>query len=195
MDMVYRDTTVGFHRLNPGPIDDQMEFESNADLLDYCKNRTAYHGQRVILKYGFYDQPCIIKKATGNVLVPVVELPSGIELLFKKIDEKPYVMVFYYNDTIDIPGDDNNRLLCFNKPYYFAMLPQCSLFANNNTSIKYRMEINDEVLNLTQGNPLDVVSTAQSKSVFDRAKENMIPNYIVRIWVECSDYYKAMGVE
>ena len=195
MDMVYRDTPVGFHRLNPGPLDDQEIFTSNADLLDYLKNRTGYHGQRVLLKYGFYDQQCVFKKGKGNTLVPVLELPPGTELIFKLYNNKHYVLVWYFNDdTGAIPGNRQDKMICFGKPYYFSMLPQCSLFANTNDNINYLLEVNDEVTPLTQGNPMDVVSSESLRSVMDRGLENMTSGNIVRLWVECDDYYKAVGV-
>ena len=195
MDMIYRDTPVGFHRLNPGPLDDQEVFSSNADLLDYCKNRTGYHGQRVLLKYGYYDQQCVLKKGKGDVLVPVMELPPGIELIFKTFNNKKYVLVFYYNDdTSAVPSNTSDLYVCFTKPYYFAMLPQCSLFANSDTSINYRIEVNDEVITATQGNPLNTSSTPSARAIYDRVRENLRDNTIVRLWVQCDDYYNAVGV-
>ena len=41
---------------------------------------------------------------------------------------------------------------------------------------------------------MDVVSSGSLRSVMDRGLENMTSGNIVRLWVECDDYYKAVGV-
>ena len=99
------------------------------------------------------------------------------------------------NDTT-VPTDDMSYKICLNKPYFFSMMYQCSLIANSETSITFRLEVNsDDAITLTnQPNPLGNNPNRPSRSAFDRAKESMRAKNIVRLWVDCTDYYKAMGV-
>lgn len=194
MSLLYKDTPVGFHRVLDGPLDDHEVFTSNEDLLDYCKNGTAYHGQRVLLTYDdLYDQPCIIKKVKqtdSDILIPIIELPSGIEFITSEINNDIYGLICYFNDG-EIYYDTKDILVKFNDIYYFAMLPQASLLANNNTEIEYLFQIKnqpDEII--ISGNVLD----NPWGEVIQKIKNNLIPRNILKVWVKCTDYYKAMGV-
>ena len=194
MNLLYKDTPVGFHRLLTGPLDDHEVFTSNEDLLDYCKNGTAYHGQRVLLTYnGLYDQPCIIKKGKSinrNNLFPIIELPSGVELITYNIEEEVYGLVCYFNDG-SIYTNNKDILIKFDDNYYFAMLPQASLLANKNTDIEYLFQIKgkpDEII--IGGSPLDY----PEGDIIRKIKENLVPRNILKVWVKCTDCYKAMGV-
>ena len=177
MSLLYKDTPVGFHRVLDGPLDDHEVFTSNEDLLDYCKNGTAYHGQRVLLTYdGLYDQPCTIKRGRStnrNTLIPIVELPSGIELVTYENNDEIYGLVCYFNDG------------------KIAMLPQVSLLANKNTDIEYLFQVKgkpDEII--IGGNPLD----NPEGEIIRKIRENLVPRNILKVWVRCTEYYKAMGV-
>ena len=194
MSLLYKDTPVGFHRVLDGPLDDHEVFTSNEDLLDYCKNGTAYHGQRVLLTYdGLYDQPCTIKRGRStnrNTLIPIVELPSGIELITYENNDEIYGLVCYFNDG-KIYTDTKDILVKFDDMYYFAMLPQVSLLANKNTDIEYLFQVKgkpDEII--IGGNPLD----NPEGEIIRNIRENLVPRNILKVWVRCTEYYKAMGV-
>jgi len=195
MDMIYRDTPVGFHRLNPGGLDDREVFASNEALFYYINNETAYHGQRVLVKYDCYDQNITLKKGTSGKLIPIMEMPTGYEFISKVVNGKIYGLVFYFNDT-DIPAlDSNDYKICFDKCFFFSMMHQAGLLANSDTAINFMLEVNnDDAAYLTQGNPVTTKSSESSRSIMDRVKENCRAGNIVRLWVECTDYYKAMGV-
>jgi len=192
MSLLYKDTPAGFHRVLDGPLDDHEIFTSNAALLDYCKNGTAYHGQRVLLTYeGLYDQPCIIKKGRqSDYLVPVLDLQSGIELVTMTEGTDIYGLVCYFNDG-NIYTDDKDIMLKLDDIYYFAMLPQAGLLANSDTEITYKFQIKnkpDELL--VSGN----VFTGNGVAIMNKIKENLIAKNILKVWVRCNNYFNATGV-
>ena len=151
MAYVYRDTPVGFHRLNKMPLDDREVFDNITDFLEYVESGTPYVGQRCVVRFANYEQPVIFKQGrqprqTSNHVdnpIPVLELPTGYEHICKFYNNDHYVMVYYYNE-----GSVFNVLMDqvrFTDSFAWAMLPQASIIAGTDTDIDYLLEYYDDL--------------------------------------------------
>ena len=154
MAYIYRDTPVGFHRLNKMPLDDREVFDNISDFLEYVESGTPYVGQRCVVRFANYEQPVIFKQGRQNSNtdnpIPVLELPTGYEHICKFYNDNHYVMVYYYNGgrTFDLLMDQ----VRFTDSFAWSMLPQASIVAGTDTDIDYLLEYYDD---LAEGGPIE----------------------------------------
>ena len=213
MEYTYKDTPVGFHRLNKMPLDDKEIFLSTSDLFEYIKSGTAYHGQRILLKYDNYDQEIILKKSKGDKLIPIMILPNGYEAIIKDFSNYKYMLISYFNNGTLYNNKEKDSIR-FIDSFAWCMLPQANLIANSDDTITYMLEVDDdqrviftsknfalESVPLNISDSINGVSSLSSTRGFFITNDPFIcllpiveNNHIIKLWVRCDDYYNAMGV-
>ena len=206
---VYKDIPVGFHRVNKIPLDDSLIINNGTKgLFDYIDNRTAYLGQRLLVRYKdkqdrlLYEVNVILKSSNNN-LIPMIEWPIGFEPIIKTYDGNKYIMIYYYNngsiytDKIYIKLDD---------PKSWSMILLAGIFAGDNMSIDYLLETKDNNYLFTQ-NDISLYSKEYNDNILDAIydidnskyykitsnmnigimpKVNETP--LTKLWVKANDY-------
>ena len=210
MPEIYRDLPVGFHRVNRTPLDSTTLINGNAELFQHINFGTAYHGQHILVSYGNYDQPVILKKGKTDKLIPIMSMPSGYEIITKTYNDSIYALVYYYNGgTLFTNANQTVRL---NDSFAWSLLPQASLFANSDIDIDYILEANDglylfnqanftsNTVNLLGSSTISGISSSPSFEGFYYTNDPSIvimpkveTNTIVKLWVKCDDYFNALG--
>ena len=209
MPEIYRDIPVGFHRVNRTPLDDSEIINGNANLFSYIESGTAYHGQKIIIRYDNYDQPVMLKKGRGTKLIPIMIMPSGYEFITKVYNGSTYALVYYYNGGSLFTNVNQNVRL--SDSFAWSLLPQASLFANSDTSINYLLEVDNDKYTFTQANFATntvslsgatinkIASTATSVGYYPTGNSAVVimprtaSSKIVKLWVKCTDYLNALG--
>ena len=213
---VYRDTVTGFHRLNKMPLDDKEIFENVKDLLTYISSGTAYHGQRCVVKFPYFDQEVTLSKGRGDVLVPVFKMPAGYEWITTKNGSDIYALIYYYNGGSLFT--DKNQQVRLTDSFAWGLLPHASLLACSDTNIKYLLEYHDDTgehgpYTFTQanfctntvavgiGNNINRISSESNADFIFPTPNSAIgimpktaSNTTIRLWVKCNEYDAALGV-
>lgn len=217
MSYVYRDTPVGFHRVNKMPLDDGEVFDNTTDLFTYVHSGAAYDGQRCIVKLPYYEQPVILKKGRGSILVPILETPPGYEWITKKYNDDYYAMIYYYNGGAVFNNKKQQVRLIDGLAWSY--LPQAGIIAGSDVNITYMLEYvenggEEHVSTFVQANfctnevPLTgstainrISSNSSSKGFFTTNKDDLVimpkkqsDDMIVRLWVKCNEYNDAIGL-
>lgn len=209
MHKVFKDIPVGFHRVNKMPLDDSLVLGGNSQLFDYIESGAVYDGQQAVVKYDNYEQPIIFKKGNGDTIIPIMSLPSGIELITKVYNNSRYALVYYHNSNTVYA--DKKQIVKLDDPFAWALLPQASLLANTDTSISYLLEadnskyeftqrnfVTNETLVTTNNTPF-ILSVANYRAFYPTTISDVVimptieSNKIVKLWVKCDEYYIAMG--
>lgn len=216
MAYIYRDTPVGIHRLNKMPYDDTEIFNNIPDLFYYINNGAAYEGQKCIVKLPYYEQDIILKKGRGSKLVPVFDIPTGMEWITKTYNDRLYAMIYYNNGGS--PFSNINEQVRLTDSFAWSLLPHAGLIAGSDTSITYLLETYSEsegekAYTFTQANfctqPVSVPSgsavngigsTENAHAYFPTPNSGVMimpkarTSLIVRLWVNCADFDAALGV-
>ena len=194
MSLLYKDTPVGFHRVLSGPLDDHEIFTSNEELLEYCKSGTAYNGQRVLLTYnGLFDQPCVIKKGRqSELLIPILELPAGIELITTKDEyNNIYALVAFFNDGDILYSDNKDIMMKLDDFCYFSILALSAILYGSSENIEYKFEYKNGITEtVTSGD----VTANTAGDIINKVKDNLYVGNRFKVWIKCNNYYNAMGV-
>ena len=210
MPKIYKDIPVGFHRVNKTPLDDTELINGNAALFQHINFGTGYHGQHIIVRYDNYDQSEKNKKGKGDKLMPIMDMPSGYELITKKYNDDIYAMVYYYNGGS--PFTDISQNIRLSDSFAWSLLPQASLLANSDTDIDYLIEADNNNYLFTQANFITNTVSLSSAIIIDRISSISDSNGYyptsnssvmimpksrstkgVKLWVKCTDYFNAMG--
>ena len=217
MAYTYRDTPVGFHRLNKMPLDDREVFNSVTALIDYINSGAAYYGQRVMVKLNYYDQNVTLKKGKGSKLVPILEGIPGYEPIVKTQGSNRYVLVYYYNGGKAFSSvKEQVRTV---DAFAWSILPQASLIYGNDAGIEYLLEYDPKdgtselsfsfsqpnpatnTVALNDGNTVERISSVANSKAFFPTVNNKIgimqktkTDSITRLWVKANDYVEALGV-
>lgn len=215
MAYVYRDTPVGFHRVNKMPLDDREVFDNTADLLTYIRSGAAYQGQRCLVKLPYYEQPVILKKGKGSVLMPIIETPPGYEWVTKEYNNDKYALIYYYNGGA--PFGNVNQQVRLTDGLAWSFLPQAGLIAGTEENINYMLEYFDteeHIFTFVQANfctsevalpsstAINRISSKSNNNGFFTTSDDDIVimprrvdnDRIVRLWVKCNDYNAAIGL-
>ena len=208
---IYKDTPVGFHRVNKAPLDDSDVFYNIRDVLDYIDSGAAYDGQRICLRLPHYNQNVTLKTGKSNKLFAIPDLPSGHEWITKQIASNLYVLIYYYNSGSEFTNQ--NQQIRFSDSFAWSALPYASLISGDDANITYLLELDgDETASytftqpdftsneivLSQNNKISHIGDEDYFYHTDFSGIGIMPRsystQIVRLWVKGNDFYKALGV-
>lgn len=211
MPGIIKDIPSKFHRLYKQPLDDSTVVSGgNAGLFSYINTGTAYLGQRVLVRYDHFDlNVTLMQGADTSKLVPVFEMPSGYELMYKSYNGGKYILVYYYNGgSLFTSKEEAYRV---SDPFAMSLLYQASLFACSDSNITYLLEDGNLSYSFTQANftknnvPMNngtsvgvISSTANSRFFFPTANNNIgiMPKIAgtkkIKLWVRADNYYDAV---
>lgn len=205
---------LGIHRLIKEPFDDREIFESLSNMINYCKNGTAYNGQKI---------SCIFKDGNDTYIQNFMVVNNYPIALFNNIDyniikevegqsESYYVLIYYYN-PINMENKNMNKPsynINIDDPNKFSIIGLSDIFKNNNANYKliaksYNYDentkeetkseiiINDitdeDIIYDGNNNVLKIISN----NIILYPNINMQENRIISLYIKANEYVKALG--
>lgn len=212
--MLYKDTPVGFRRLNKAPLDHGENVLVGTDaLFNYIETEASYLEQRLNVRFssGRTFRVRLVARDTykNTGLFPIVEIPN-FELPIEEHDGHLYGLIYYNNGSENcyLDKDDIEQTL---DPRAWDLLPLMDVFTDRAEQINYILRINGEAHFFVMPNFLtNPVSEPEegTEGIFGIEDDKyfyttsfgcglmpkVVTNDEVELWVQCDKYVDCMGV-
>lgn len=196
--MIFKDTPVGFHRVERGPLDSgELVLNGNNELHGYLVNQAAYSEQRLNVKYGnrIYRVRLIEK---DNTLFPVVE-NAGADLIVKTMEDGHKYALIYYNNG-GSKYDSANDYGRVSDVLAWDILPLMNIMAGTleGGQMNFILTYNNEDHRFTSENFLDNNESENNDYFYNvgfaigiMPKNQM--DVETELWLQCDNYVALMG--